>query len=82
METREKSDHNLLFTAILTGGPVSGCRVELASLEPTISVYQNGGAPFALPEHEPQPADVAWLGRYDLVGPLGPDVPIYVQRTA
>lgn len=68
------------FHAQLIGGPISGGRIEVPSLDPAIRVYQNGGLPFALPVEAKPPSDVAFLGTYDMVGPIGPDTPTYVVR--
>lgn len=68
------------FRAQLIGGPISGETVELPSFEPRICVYRNGGAPFALSPEATPPGDVALLGEYDIVEPLGPDTPTYVAR--
>jgi hypothetical protein len=68
------------FHAQLIGGPFSGGKVEVPSLDSTIRVYQNGGHPFALPVEQKPPSDVSFLGTYDIVGPIGPDTPTYVVR--
>jgi len=68
------------FQAQLIGGLASGGHIKIPSLEPTICIYQNGGMPFALPAGQAPPDDVALLGTYDIVGPIGPDMPTYVLR--
>jgi hypothetical protein len=69
-----------LRRAELLGGAGSGLAIELDRFDPRVSVFRNGGPPFAVPgqvdpaEHK----DAVFIGVYDLVDPLGPDTPIYV----
>ena len=66
------------FRAQLFGGHGDGLIIELARLEPTIAVYRNGGAPFAS-DTVPEPTGGArLLGNYELVGPVGPEIPVYI----
>jgi len=67
------------FRVQLCGGPAAGIVVAVAAFDDRISVYQNGGAPFAVAESTiVRESDVECLGSYELVQPLGPDRPVYV----
>lgn len=66
--------------AQLLGGSAGGLTIELEDLPARISVYRNGGGPVAVagdPDASPHPGHVL-LGVYDLVGPVGPETPVYV----
>jgi hypothetical protein len=66
--------------AQLFGGHGSGLVLELPRLVPRISVYRNGGAPFAVPG-DPTTAgreEPTLVGVYDLVEPVGPETPVYI----
>jgi hypothetical protein len=68
------------FRAQLFGGEGDGLIIGLEQLSSTITVYQNGGLPFAA-EYQDEataPADARRLGIYELVGPIGPDTPVYI----
>ena len=66
--------------AQLFGGSGDGLSIKLDSLTPQVTVFRNGGPPFAVPgvvvggEHP----DAVHMGVYELVGPAGPDTPVYV----
>lgn len=78
--TEEHIVSNRRFQAKLFGGQGDGATVRLSQLEPRISVYRNGGPAFAIAGH-PASDEVngaPLIGIYDLVGPIGPEVPIYV----
>jgi hypothetical protein len=67
-------------SAVLFGGEGNGYTVKLDALHPTVTVFQNGGPPFALAgdlQRGSQP-HAQRLGVYELVEPIGPDVPVYV----
>ena len=66
--------------AILFGGRGDGYRVTLDALHATVTVFQNGGLPFAV-EGDVRTSshpNAQRLGVYELVEPIGPDVPVYV----
>lgn len=68
------------FQARLFGGDGDGTTIWLDEFAPRISVYRNGGSAFGQPgDPAGDNADGAELiGIYDLVGPVGPETPIYV----
>jgi hypothetical protein len=67
------------FRAELLGGEGDGLRVEMADLHDVITVARNGGAPFVMDSSVAvDTGDIRSLGRYELVGPIGPDTPVYV----
>jgi hypothetical protein len=70
------------FRAQLFGGLGNGLVIRLPSLAPSITVFQNGGAPFAVADTDQATPveDARRLGEYELVGPLGPETPVYVAR--
>jgi hypothetical protein len=68
------------FRAMLWGGK-AGCKpVFVDELRSEICAYQNGGAAFAADEGAELPTGTVCLGHYELVGPLGPETPVYVAR--
>jgi hypothetical protein len=69
--------------AELFGGRGGGLTIRLEKLDDQIAVFQNGGAPFSVPPgSEPEHgAGTSFLGIYELVGPLGPETPVYVSRS-
>jgi hypothetical protein len=70
------------FRAQLFGGDASGLILELSALVPKITVFQNGGPAFALAADEGSAAgDARRLGGYELVGPVGPETPVYVATS-
>jgi hypothetical protein len=68
------------FRAQLFGGNGDGLVVDLPHLDATITVFRNGGPPFVLAaDVEPgAEQDANLLGRYELVGPIGPETPVYI----
>jgi hypothetical protein len=66
------------FRAQLVGGAAGGEIVRMDRIERRIAIWQNGGAPFVAPTEEAAPSDVTELGLYELVGPIGPEMPTYV----
>lgn len=66
--------------ALLWGGK-AGCKpVFVDELKSEIRAYQNGGAAFAADEGAELPVGTSFLGRYQLIEPLGPETPVYVAR--
>jgi hypothetical protein len=64
--------------ATLWGG-AAGCQpVFVDDLTPEIRVYKNGGPAFAADAESSLPPGTSFIGRFTLVQPLGPDVPVYV----
>jgi hypothetical protein len=66
--------------AVLFGGLADGYAVELDKLHALVTVFQNGGAPFAVEgdqalSHHP---GARRLGLYELVEPIGPERPVYL----
>jgi len=54
--------------------------VDLPRLDAAIIVYRNGGLPFVLEEGSDSstPQDAPLLGKYELVGPVGAETPVYI----
>lgn len=72
----------LTFHAELLGGRADGELVELASLLPRLAVYRNGAGPVATePGAVPPGAGYVRVGDYELVGPAGPEMPVYVPAS-
>jgi hypothetical protein len=70
------------FRAQLFGGGASGLVIELSALLPRITVFQNGGPAFAVPADEGcAGGEARRLGGYELVGPVGPETPVYVATS-
>lgn len=70
--------------ALLFGGEGDGYSIRVPSLHPTVTVFKNGGAPFAVEgivNADAQP-DAKLLGTYGLATPLGPDTAVYVADCA
>jgi hypothetical protein len=70
---------DLRLEAMLFGGAADGYRIELDQLYPKVTIFQNGGRPFALQGAVPGRPDAMRLGVYDFVRPSGPDTPVYVS---
>jgi hypothetical protein len=68
---RSAGDHPIMVQ--LLGGPAGGLLVQVPRLEDQISVYRNGGPPSSVGS-----GPGAFVGTYELVGPVGPETPIYV----
>jgi hypothetical protein len=52
--------------------------VRLPRLEDRIKVFRNGGPAFGLGVSDPEPAHAELVGVYELVGPVGPETPVYI----
>jgi hypothetical protein len=66
--------------AQLLGGAANGITIELETLADRICIYRNAGAPVVVegdPDSSTRPGH-SLLGIYDLVGPVGPEIPVYV----
>ena len=68
------------FEAQLFGGPGNGITIELDEFEPRVTVFRNGGPPFVVPGNvdASEHPDSTRIGVYELAGPIGPEMPIYV----
>lgn len=70
------------FRARLFGGGGNGLVIQLSALAPRITVFQNGGPAFAVAADDGAAVrDAHRLGGYELVGPLGPETPVYVATS-
>jgi hypothetical protein len=66
--------------AQLFGGQGDGFSIKLDQLHQHVTVFRNGGPPFAVAgavDASDQP-DAARVGVYELARPLGPETPVYV----
>jgi hypothetical protein len=83
MQPRAGEDERTTLRAELFGGRGGGMTIRLRVLDPQIAVFRNGGPPFALPPGDMPDAEshASYLGIYELVGPLGPETPVYVSRS-
>jgi hypothetical protein len=64
----------------LFGGNGDGLMIQLPRLDTRITVYRNGGPPFVVTDGADAPRldEARVLGIYELVGPVGPETPVYV----
>jgi hypothetical protein len=70
------------FEAQLFGGAGNGLTIKLQALVPQVTVFRNGGPPWAMPGclDQPPSPDARRIGVYELVQSAGPETPIYVSR--
>jgi hypothetical protein len=71
------------FEAELFGGAGNGLTIGLQEFEPQVTVFRNGGPPIVESGDvdASQHPDAAYLGVYELAGPIGPETPIYVAKS-
>lgn len=65
--------------ALLLGGAGDGTKIQLSRCHEQITAYIYKGAYIGLAPGEQVPSGARELGRYQLVGPPGPEEPVYVS---
>jgi hypothetical protein len=80
---RVEKQTDWLLEAQLFGGRGDGLTIKVHGFAPQVTIFRNGGPPFAVSgvvEATDHP-EATRLGVYELVGPVGPDTPVYVARS-
>jgi hypothetical protein len=69
--------------AHLFGGTGNGLLIRVDELQPRVTVFRNGGPPFAMTGVVDEGAcpGAVCMGVYELAGSIGPDEPTYVASS-